>query len=146
MDATQSLTQSSQYEAKLTEANAQLHLMDYLREYVDNPANQYKIIPSNVGMQDNASTSLIASFNQAVQERNRLLKTVSEQAPQVQTLTATLDDLQTSIRTALLQARRSVDIQRQSLQRQLAKYEGRIGNTPEQERVLTQIGRQQEVK
>ena len=146
MDATQSLSQSSQYEAKLTEANAQLHLMDYLREYVDNPANQYKIIPSNVGMQDNASTSLIASFNQAVQERNRLLKTVSEQAPQVQTLTATLDDLQTSIRTALLQARRSVDIQRQSLQRQLAKYEGRIGNTPEQERVLTQIGRQQEVK
>ena len=146
MDATQSLKQSSEYEAKLTEANAQLHLMDYLREYVDNPANQYKIIPSNVGMQDNASTSLIASFNQAVQERNRLLKTVSEQAPQVQTLTATLDDLQTSIRTALLQARRSVDIQRQSLQRQLAKYEGRIGNTPEQERVLTQIGRQQEVK
>ena len=145
-DAAQSLTQSSQYESRLTEANAQLHLMDYLREYVDNPANQYKIIPSNVGMNDHASTALIASYNQAVQERNRLLKTVSEQAPQVQSLTATLDDLQSSIRTALLQARRSVDIQRQSLQRQLAKYEGRIGSTPEQERVLTQIGRQQEVK
>ena len=145
-DAAQSLTQSSQYESKLTEANAQLHLMDYLREYVDNPANQYKIIPSNVGMNDHASTALIASYNQAVQERNRLLKTVSEQAPQVQSLTATLDDLQSSIRTALLQARRSVDIQRQSLQRQLSKYEGRIGSTPEQERVLTQIGRQQEVK
>ena len=146
MDATQSLNQSTQYESKLTEANAQLHLMDYLREYVDNPANKYKIIPSNVGMVDQASVSLIGSYNQAVQERNRLLKTVSEQAPQVQTLTATLDDLQASIRTALLQARRSVDIQHQSLQRQLSKYEGRIVNTPEQERVLTQIGRQQEVK
>jgi len=146
MDATQSLTQTTQYETKLAEASAQLHLMDYLREYVDNPANQYKIIPSNVGMQDNASTSLIAAYNQAVQERNRLLKAVSEQAPQVQTLTSTLDDLQASIRTALLQARRSVDIQRQSLQNQLAKYQGRIGSTPEQERVLTQIGRQQEVK
>ncbi len=146
MDATQSLTQSSQYEAKLTEANSQIHLMDYLREYVDNPANNYKIIPSNIGMNDNASTSLIVAYNKAVQDRNRLLKTVSEQAPQVQTLTSTLDDLQASIRTALLQARRSVDIQRQSLQGQLSKYQGRIGNTPEQERVLTQIGRQQEVK
>ena len=146
MNATQSLTQSAQYETQLAEVNTQLHLMDYLREYVDNPANHYKIIPSNVGMEDNASTALIASYNQAVQERNRLLKTVSEQAPQVQTLTATLDDLQPSIRTALLQARRSVDIQRQGLQRQLAKYAGRIGSTPEQERVLTQIGRQQEVK
>lgn len=146
MDASQSLAQSTQYETKLTEVNSQIQLMDYLREFVDNPANQYKIIPSNVGMSDQASTSLIVSYNQAVQERNRYLKTVSLQAPQVVTLTATLDDLQSSIRTALLQARRSADIQRQSLQRQLSKYQGRIGNTPEQERVLTQIGRQQEVK
>ena len=146
MDASQSLAQSSQYETKLTEVNSQIQLMDYLREFVDNPSNQYKIIPSNVGMTDHASTSLIASYNQAVQERNRYLKAASSQAPQVIALTSTLDDLQSSIRTALLQARRSADIQRQSLQRQLSKYQGRIGNTPEQERVLNQIGRQQEVK
>ena len=146
MDATQSLTQSTQYETKLTEVNSQIQLMDYLREFVDNPSNQYKIIPSNVGMSDNASTSLIVSYNQAVQERNRYLKTASQQAPQVVALTSTLDDLQSSIRTALLQARRSADIQRQNLQRQLSKYQNRIGSTPEQERVLTQIGRQQEVK
>ena len=146
MDASQSLAQSTQYETKLTEVNSQIQLMDYLREFVDNPANQYKIIPSNVGMTDHASTSLITSYNQAVQERNRYLKTNSLQAPQVVALTSTLDDLQSSIRTALLQARRSADIQRQSLQRQLSKYQGRIGSTPEQERVLNQIGRQQEVK
>ena len=146
MDASQSLAQSTQYETKLTEVASQIQLMDYLREFVDNPANQYKIIPSNVGMSDQASTALIASFNQAVQERNRYLKTASQQAPQVVALTSTLDDLQSSIRTALLQARRSADIQRQSLQRQLSKYQVRIGSTPEQERVLTQIGRQQEVK
>ena len=146
MDATQSLTQSTQYESKYTEINAQIQLMDYLREFVDNPANQYKIIPSNVGMTDAASTSLIESYNQAVLTRNRYLKTASMQAPQVVALTSTIDELQTSIRTALLQARRSADIQRQSLQRQLTKYQGRIGSTPEQERVLNQIGRQQEVK
>ena len=146
MDATQSLTQSTQYESKLTEINAQIQLMDYLREFVDNPANQYKIIPSNVGMTDQASTSLIDSYNRAVLTRNRYLKTASMQAPQVVELTSTIDELQTSIRTALLQARRSADIQRQSLQHQLTKYQGRIGSTPEQERVLNQIGRQQEVK
>ena len=146
MDASQSLAQSTQYETKLTEVNSQIQLMDYLREFVDNPANQYKIIPSNVGMTDNASTSLISEYNKAVQERNRYLKTASLQAPQVVQLTSTLDDLQSSIRTALLQARRTADIQRQSLQRQLSKYQGRIGSTPEQERVLNQIGREQEVK
>jgi capsular exopolysaccharide synthesis family protein len=146
MDATQTLTQSTMYETKLAEVTSQIQLMDYLREFVDNHSNQYKIIPSNVGMTDQASTALIASYNTAVQERNRYLKTASAQAPQVVQLTSTLDDLQSSIRTALLQARRTADIQRQSLQRQLAKYQGRIGSTPEQERVLNQIGRQQEVK
>lgn len=146
MDATQSLSQSTQYESKLTEVNSQVQLLDYLREFVDNPNNEYKIIPSNIGMTDHASTALIASYNQTVQDRNRLLKAASEQAPQVLSLTSTLDELQSSIRTALLQARRSADIQRQSLQRQYAKYQGRIGSTPEQERVLNQIGRQQEVK
>ena len=146
MDATQTLSQSTMYETKLAEVTSQIQLMDYLREFVDNHSNQYKIIPSNVGMTDQASTALIASYNTAVQERNRYLKTASAQAPQVVQLTSTLDDLQSSIRTALLQARRTADIQRQTLQRQLAKYQGRIGNTPEQERVLNQIGRQQEVK
>lgn len=146
MDATQSLQMSTQYANKLAEASSQIQLLDYLREFIDKPSNQYKIIPSNVGMTDAASTMLIASYNQAVQDRNRLMKAASEQAPQVQSLTATLDDLQSSIRQALLQARRSADIQRHSIESQYNKYQNRIGNTPEQERVLTQIGRQQEVK
>jgi capsular exopolysaccharide synthesis family protein len=81
-----------------------------------------------------------------VQERNRLLRSASEQSPQVQKLTATLDDLEISIRQALTQARHSVELQRSSIQGQYATYQGRIGSTPEQERVLTQIGRQQEVR
>jgi capsular exopolysaccharide synthesis family protein len=146
MDATQALQMSTQYETKLSDANAQIHLLDYLREYIDKPENNYKTIPSNVGMTDPASTALIASYNKTVQDRNRLMKAASEQAPQVQTLTATLDDLQSSIRQALLQARRSADILRQNVQNQYSKYRSRIGSQPEQERVLTQIGRQQEVK
>ena len=146
MDATQTLQMSTQYETKLAEANTQVHLLDYLREYIDKPENMYKTIPSNVGMTDAASVRLIDSYNKTVQDRNRLLKAASEQAPQVQTQTAILDDLQASIRQALLQARRSADIQRQGVQNQYNKYQNRIGNSPEQERVLNQIGRQQEVK
>ena len=146
MDATQTLQMSTQYETKLAEANTQIHLLDYLREYIDKPENMYKTIPSNVGMTDAASVRLIDSYNKTVQDRNRLLKAASEQAPQVQTQTAILDDLQVSIRQALLQARRSADIQRQGVQNQYNKYQNRIGNSPEQERVLNQIGRQQEVK
>lgn len=146
MDAAQSLQMTNQYSTKLTEATSQIQLLDYLREFVENPANQYNIIPSNVGMTDAASTALITNYNQCVQERNRYLQTASSHAPQVQTLTATLDQLKTSIHSALTQARRTAEIQRKSIQDEYAKYQGRIGRSPEQERVLTEIGRQQDVR
>jgi capsular exopolysaccharide synthesis family protein len=146
MDATQSLQMTNQYSTKLTEATSQIQLLDYLREYVDNPANQYTIIPSNVGMTDAASMALITNYNQGVQERNRLLQTASSHAPQVLTLTATLDQLQNSIHSALTQARRTAEIKRKSIQDEYTKYQSRIGRSPEQERVLTEIGRQQDVR
>lgn len=145
-DATQSVQMSNQFSARLSEANSQVQMLDFLREYVNNPKNKYQLIPSNVGMTDAASTSLINSYNQAVQDRNRLLKAASEKAPQVQTLTATIDELQSSIQTALMQARHSADINRQGIESQFSKFQGRVSAAPLQERVLNQAGRQQDVK
>ena len=145
-DAAQSLQLSAQFSARLADANTQLQLLDYLRQYVDNPDNRYKLIPANIGMNDQASTQLISNYNSAVQERNRLMRSASEQSPQVQTLTTALDELEVSIRQAFAQARHSAELQRSSIQGQYAKYQGRVGSTPEQERVLNQIGRQQEVR
>ena len=145
-DAAQSLQLSAQYSARLADVNTQLQLIDYLRQYVDNADNRYKLIPVNIGMNDQASMQLIADYNKTVQERNRLLRSASEQSPQVQTITATLDELEVSIRQAFAQARHSAELERSSVQTQYARYQGRIGNTPEQERVLNQIGRQQEVR
>ena len=146
LDATQNLTQTSLLSSKLTDAQTQIELLDYLREFIDNPDNKYQIIPSNVGLQDESSTVLINQYNQDVLARNKQLRSASEIAPQVQALTATLDELQRSIRVALLQARRSADIQRKGIENEYAKYRNRVDNTPEQERILNQIGRQQEVK
>ena len=146
LDATQNLTQASLLSSKLTDAQTQIELLDYLREFIDNPDNKYQIIPSNVGLQDQSSTVLINQYNQDVLARNKQLRSASEIAPQVQALTATLDELQRSIRVALLQARRSADIQRKGIENEYAKYRNRVDNTPEQERILNQIGRQQEVK
>ena len=146
VDASQNVQMSSEYSSRLSQANSQIQMLDYLREFVNNPDNRNQIIPSNVGLTDGASTALIADYNQAVQNRNRMLKAVSEQAPQVQTITATINELQSSIQTALLQARKSADIARQGIQSEYAKYQGRVSAAPIQERVLTQIGRQQDVK
>ncbi len=146
IDAGNAVQRSGEFSDQLSQVNAQIQMIDYMREYVDNPANQYQIMPSGVGLSDASSAALINDYNKAVQDRNRLLRSASENAPQVMTLTSTLDELQRSIRTSLTQAHRSADIRRQSISNQYSMYQGRVSSTPAQERVLTEIGRQQEVK
>ena len=145
-DASQSVQMSNQFSTRLSEANSQVQMLDYLREYVNNPKNKYDIIPSNVGLTDGASVSLINSYNKAVQDRNRLLKSATEEAPQVQTLTSTIEELQSSIQTALMQARRSADINLQGIRSQYSMFQGQVSSAPVTERVLNQVGRQQDVK
>ena len=97
-DAAQSLQLSAQYAARLADVNTQLQLLDYLQQYLNTPDNRYKLIPANIGMDDRASTQLIADYNKTVQERNRLMRSASEQSPQVQSLTDMLDDLESAVR------------------------------------------------
>ena len=73
VDASQSVQMSNEFSARLSEANSQVQMLDYMREFVNNPDNKYQIIPSNVGVTDAASTALINKYNQEVQNRNRLL-------------------------------------------------------------------------
>lgn len=146
MDATQAVQLSNQFSARLSETDAQIRLIDYLRDYVGDPRNKYQVIPSNVGLTDGATTQLISDYNRTVLSRNRLLTAANEDAPQVQTLTATIDDMAAGISTALLQARHSADIARQSIMEQYVKYQGQVAGAPAQEQVLTQIGRHQEVQ
>ena len=143
--AAQSLTNTNSYERELANANTQLALLNSIQDFVNQPGNKYQILPSNVGLTDQASVALITEYNKGVLERNRLLRTASELNPNVQTATAQLDELMTSLKAALVQAIRNGEISRDAMARQVAKYSGQISATPEQERVLTQIGRKQEV-
>ena len=146
MDATQAVQLSNQFSTRLSEADAQIRLIDYLRDYVGDPRNKYQVIPSNVGLTDGATTQLIKDYNQIVLNRNRLLTVANEEAPQVQTLTATIDDMAAGISTALLQARHSADIARQGIMEQYVKYQSQVAGAPAHEQVLTRIGRHQEVQ
>lgn len=137
---------TSNFEQKLNDANTQISLINSLIAFANRPGNKHQVLPSNVGLQDQASTSLINEYNKTALERNRLLRTASENSPVVSELTARLDDMSSSIEQALIQARKGLIIERDAIKSQLGQYTGEITKAPEQERILTQIGRQQEVK
>ena len=146
INATQAVSNADEFSKRLTEANTQLALLDELNKYMNEPNNNHQPIPSNVGLSDESATALINEYNRIALQRNQLLHSANETSPTVTPLTAQLDDLSSSIRRAMKQARTNMEIQRNSIASPANKYQGPVGATPEQERMLTQIGRQQEVK
>lgn len=146
MNAAQAVQNQDVYSQKLAEANTQMALLNSISEYLNDPSNKYQTLPSNVGLSDASATSLIDKYNDIVITRNRLLRSASESSPTVTPLTAQLDDLTSSIKRAMIQARKSMEIERNNIANMYGRYASQTNATPEQERILTQIGRQQDVK
>ena len=146
MTASNAFSQSTSYDEKLAEMATQLALLNSITDYMNLPQNKYQTLPSNVGLTDQAASSLINKYNEIVLERNRLLRTASENSPTVIPLTEQLNDLTASIRRAMAQARNNYEIQRNAMQNQFSKYSAQVQQSPVQERILNQIGRQQEVR
>ena len=147
MNAGNSVANQNNSELKLADVETQIELFNTIAREVESPSrNLTQVIPSNVGLDDQSSTSLINKYNELVLERNRLLRSASESSPVVEPLTAQIRELNGNIRRAIAAARQNLLIQRDAVSAQVNKYNGQVAETPQQERMLTQIDRQQEVK
>lgn len=139
-------SQTNSYDTQLAEMGTQVELLNQIEEYMNDPSNKYQTLPANVGISDQTASSLINNYNQIVLERIRLLRTANENSPSVILLTDQLKDLDISIRRAISQTRSNFRIRHNALMQQYSKYNAKVLQSPGQERILNQIGRQQEVR
>ena len=155
VDAQEVMQKKSLYETQLVEIGTQLQLHDYLSEFVNDPANLFEFVPLSLGASGGdksegavgtQNASLISQHNSLVNQRKDLLKSISEMSPQVQRLTESIRELQPNIKTAMKRDRESIIMKKQTVEREYAKYMSKVGSAPQQERVLTEIGRQREIK
>ena len=145
-DAQIALKGSSEYNARRAENATQLRLVEFLRQYIDNPANRYEVIPANVGITDATLTTVITQYNEMLIERKRLLRTSSEENPAVANLDISLAATRNSVLTTVESVHKGLLITRSNLDIEAGKYESRISNAPIQEKELISISRQQEIK
>lgn len=143
-DARESSANADIFEQKLKEANTQIAIIKELETIIVDP-DITKIFP-RINFQNISINTLVDEYNKNVLERNRLLHTASENSPIITPLTENLYELSNSIRSSLQQAENEAIIKRNAIVEQHHQYHQEISKTPKQERILTQIGRQQEVK
>ncbi len=145
-DATTALNKTTEYQKEQVELETQLNLINALVNYMSNPANTTQVIPANLGLSDNGLNTLISKYNDMVLQRNRLLKSSSEDNPYVQRITNAMEEMWPSIRMSLDAIKSDILTQKRSADDQFNKFNSKITNTPTQERALTNFSRQQEIK
>lgn len=145
-DAQLALQESSKYEQQYAENTTQINLVSYLRDYINNPANNDEVIPANVGLSDANLASAIEKYNNLVVERKRLLRTSSESNPAIINLNTGIEAMRHNVKTTVNSVLKGLQITRSNIDRQSRKYESRISNAPRQEKEFMTISRQQEIK
>lgn len=145
-DAELLLQESAKYEQLRVENETQIRLVEFLRDYIQNPANANEVIPANVGLQDGKLTAAIDAYNGLLAERRRLLRTSSESNPAVINLNDGILTMQKSIQTTVASTLKGLQITQNDLERQMRQFTNRINNAPQQEREYINLARQQEIK
>lgn len=145
-DASQAAGEQASYERAYAENEVQISLVNHLKSHILNEANQYEVIPANIGLNNSDLNTVVQNYNQMLIERKRLLRTSHEDNPAVQSLNASIDVMRNSVMAAIQTAEKGLLINRQALQAQTRKYAGKVSDAPIQEKEYLSISRQQEIQ
>ena len=145
-DASQALTQTTEFQKRQVEIQTQMSLVKSLIDFVMIPANCNSLIPANIGITNQAINTMIADYNTLVLNRERLIRSSSENSPLVIQKTEEIAVMWDAVGKQLRSLYNDLQTQKTSVDQQYALFAGKVSSTPTQERTMNNMGRQQEIK
>lgn len=131
---------------KIIEAEAQTNMIDLMDEFIKNPENKYKLVPSLLITGQDAEGSPLFLYNQALLERERIIKSSSTDLnPLAEALTLQVDRLRESVFQMIENARLNMAQTNKNLKERESQLLSKMGEVPEHERVYVDYKRQQEI-
>jgi capsular exopolysaccharide synthesis family protein len=145
-DAQLALQESSKSDFEAQRLRNQRSMASYVRTYLADPAKSAELIPSNTGIEDINVETQIMTYNQSLLKRDRLMESSSERNPVVQDINNSLNSLRQSIIRTVDNLIVNLDIQIKSVDARNQRTRARISAVPRQEKDVTSISRQQQIK
>ena len=144
--ASQSMSQASTAERSLLDLNNQLYMAKYIRNYLTDNDNRYKLLPSSTGFEGAAVGGLISGYNTKLLERNSLIANSSESNPYIITADAELAAQRTAIIGSMDNVIETLNTQIRSMQHYEGKANSELAQAHGQAKHLLSVERQQKVK
>lgn len=145
-DASQAVTQTTEFQKKQVEIQTQMSLVQSLIDYMQNPANNLTIIPVNIGITNSENNKMVADYNALILRRNRMVRSSSEDSPAVMQITEEAQAMWDAVGQNLRSIYQDLLIRKRSTDKQYNLFAGRMGSSPTQERAMNDMGRQQQIK
>jgi len=140
------IQETSVFEARSFEVANQLSIASYIRDYLNNPQNALSLIPSNSGLTSSNVESQIASYNQTLLERDRMLSNSSESNPLIQDLNTSLASMRSAILRSIDNLISTLKLEESQINNQEDLILKKISSNTGKEFEILSIERQQKVK
>jgi len=140
------LKKETEIEKEIIETNIQLELVRFMDEMINQNEGVDKLLPSNLGFEDQSIATMIVSYNTMVLERNRLLLGSSVQNPSVLKLEGQLTNIKQSLESSLKNIVSTADMKLKVLNSKAQGYNSKLTSIPGYEKEYRDILRQQQIK
>ena len=144
-DATIGLEERTFSEKKLFELENQLELTNLLKNSLNN-FNDNRLLPANIGIENQGVNSLISEYNLAVIERNNLANTAGKNNPSLKQVINIVQKLKVNINESLVSYLNQLTTSKKLYVERTSEFSGNTSEIPKKERLLNNIVRQQKIK
>ena len=138
--------QSSGVEQKLLDVETQLSIVSDLYNFVQNQDPSNQLLPANSGISSQSLNTMIGNFNNLVLQRTKLSRVASSSNQAMIDLSNQIESMYRSVRSSLQNETKNLQISARDLRQQLGADRAKLRAVPRQQRIYSDITRQQGVK
>lgn len=140
------LNASTEYEKKISDADAQIMILNFIRNYLKEPENKNSIVPANIGLTDLTIINLIRTYNDLLLEKERTTAGMKAGQPLLREYEERAASLRNNLLKGIDVTESGLKLTRSQLVKQESMYSGKIRNLSTQERETRELYRQKDIK
>lgn len=140
------MTNANESTKQQLEIQTQIDITNSLLDYLQSPVNSGKLLPGNLGIDNDGIARQIEEYNKLLLERDQLLTSTGAQSPLVKEVDGSISSLKSALSASLGTQARMLNTQLRALEKSDRTTNAKIASSPSQAKFLLSVERQQKVK
>ena len=141
-----SMENANMAEQALLSLHTRMHMMDYIREFLNDNSKKGQLLPSSLVGEDVALTAQITEYNKLIQQRNNIVYNSSESNPLAKDYDKQIDNMRNALISNINNTIAQIKMRIASQQKRESKSNNQIASSPGKAKELLSVERQQKVK